>query len=300
MGLSLIGLLAQPGLAADRLLSQRDFERAVILYGGPTQENLVGRACGYRNAARAPNFAIGREGPKADDVLCRVAHSERLDQPLTRFPVVFHYPRSHRNYGAQAQRPMDMRGAYIYRFEAGRLENDGRGVFRRASVESGTRLRVRSGDVVSWSAVVSNLENESPHDSIPFQEILVTPQGTRIHHCLRMALNGCDPLNPRAAQFGLCEGRVKTQDGMGRQRDTSVRYFEPLRDTYCEAAAIIDEGDRWRTVFERFQRMPQGLGSIAGMGNQWVIEDRDPPGPYRIEVRLSGRVVGALDFEVVR
>lgn len=291
-------LLALPA-AADRLLGKRDFERAVLLYAGAGEENLLGLACGHRNRLTPPNFGDHRDSPK-EDRLCRVTHADRLDQPFRRFPVVFHYLRSHRYYGAQPQRPQDQRGVYIYRFEAGKLENVGQGVFRRMSAAPDTRVPVRAGDVVSWSAIVSNLENESPHDSVPFQEFLITPRGTLIHHCSLWALNGCDPLNPRAATFGLCAGRVKTHDAKGGRPNTSMSFFEPMRDTHCEAAAIVDDGDRWQTVFKRFQRMPQGLGSITTMGNQWVIEDADPPGRYRIEVRLSGRVVGALDFEVLR
>lgn len=290
-------LLAPLAARADRWLDQRAFERAVILYGGLSQENLVGNACSYHGAERAPFFGSGERNVAAQ---CRVKHADRLDQPLERWPVVFQYSRSHRYYGRDPQRPEDGRGVYLYRFDAGKLQQRGDGVFSLAPRAAGRPLAVRAGDVVVWSAIVSNLENDAPHDTIAFQEVLVTPNGTRIHHCLTQALNGCDPLNPKAAQFGLCDGRVKAYDGKGAQSHTSARHFTPMTDSGCQAMAVIDDGDVRRTVFRRFQAMPQGEASIRSLGNQWVVEDQDPPGAYRIEVRLSGRLVGALDFEVTR
>ena len=41
-----------------------------------------------------------------------------------------------------------------------------------------------------------------------------------------------------------------------------------------------------------------GEAGISSMGNQWVIEEKDQAGNYRIEIRLSGKLIGALDFEV--
>ena len=290
----LIFLFLQPAFASDRLMNKRDFERAVILYGGQNQENLVGRACRSRNSIKAPYYGANT---KKEDLICRVKYATRLDEPFTQFPVVFQYKRNSNDFGTREQRPQDSRGVYLYRFEAGRLENKGNDVFQLIVEERGKKIVVRMGDVVSWSAIVSNIENDSPNDSITYQEIILTPKETRIHHCAFLALGGCDPIRVKSAQFGLCDGRVKEFDGRGALRNTSQTYFVPMLGTFCEANAIIEELNFSRTVFLRHHQM-LGEASISSMGNQWVIEEKDQAGNYRIEIRLSGKLIGALDFEV--
>ena len=290
LGLKLI--ILQPAFASDRLMNQRDFERAVLLYGGQNLENLVGKACHNRNSQ-----TVG-QNTKNKDFNCRVKYAARLDQPFTQFPVVFQYKRTNNLFGAQEQRPQDSRGVYIYRFEAGQLENKGNDVFHLTVAERSKKIVVRMGDIVSWSALVSNIENDVSSDSITYQEIILTPKETRIFHCALQALGGCDPIKVRSAQFGLCEGRVKKFDGLGALGNTSNTYFVPMTDTYCQAKAIVEELNFRRTIFLRHHPMPQGEASISSIGNQWVIEEKDQAGDYRIEIRLSGKLVGALDFEV--
>jgi hypothetical protein len=54
------------------------------------------------------------------------------------------------------------------------------------------------------------------------------------------------------------------------------------------------------TMFRRSAAPPQGVATFTSIGNAWQIQDSDPPGSYRIEVRISGQLIGALDFEVRR
>lgn len=293
-------LLAMPAQATDRLLGKRDFERAAVLYGGGSIENLEGRGCGHRLYVARPAPPSSAPTNLQDPWRCRLKFSPDLDVPFQQFPVAMFFDRRAFNGASPPPRPQDMRGVYIYRFDAGKLVNDGSDIFRTQSAEPGAVLKVRAGEVVTWSMIVSNVEYDAPHDSIPLREILVTPVATRIHHCSVSALNGCDPLNVRAASFGLCDGRVRLFDGRGGLQTTSTSHFQPMGGTRCEAIALIDDGDRWLSVFHRFHRMPQGLGSVASAGNSWQIEPADPPGAYRIDVRLSGKLVGQLVFEVVR
>jgi len=278
----------------DKFMNQRDFERAVTLYGGSNEENLVGLGCANKYSKHRPNMD---NKIKTD---CRVKYAPRLDNAFTKFPVVLQFKRTHHYYGQQQPKPQDTHGVYIYRFDSGKLENKGNGVFRLATENTTRRIQVRTGEVVSWSLIISNLENELPHEKIPYKEILITPLTARIHHCSKYEPDNCDPLKIKNVSWGLCEGRVKQQQDGKKSMHTSYSYFEPMTDTFCHAEAIID-GESFRsTIFARAKGMGQGPHSFRSIGNQWVIEDNDPAGAYRIEVRISGKLVGALDFEVVR
>lgn len=300
MAAGLALLLAIPAHASDRLLGKRDFERAALLYGGHSMENLDGKGCGHRLSVRRPVPPSSAPTLLEDPWRCRLKFSPDLDVPFQQFPVAMFYDRRGWNGGAPPPRAQDMRGVYIYRFDAGKLVNEGSDVFRTQSAEPGAMLKVRAGEVVTWSMILSNVEYDAPHYSVPLREILVTPVSTRIHHCLVHGLNGCDPLNVRVANFGLCEGKTRLFDGKGGLSATSTSHFQPLAGTQCEAIALIDDGDRWLSIFHRFHPMPQGLASVASAGNSWQIEAADPPGAYRIDVRVSGKLVGQLAFEVVR
>jgi hypothetical protein len=278
----------------DKFMNQRDFERAVTLYGGSNEENLEGWGCRNKYDKHRPNMDTKYKTE------CRIKYASRLNNSFSKFPVILHFKRTHHYYGQQPLKAQDTHGVYIYRFDSGKLENKGDGVFRLATENTNKRIQVRTGEVVSWSLIISNLENIESHEKIPYKEVIITPLTAKIHHCSKYEPDNCDHLNIKKASWGLCEGRVKQQQDGKKSMDTSYRFFEPMTDTFCHAEAIIDDESFRSTIFARAKGMGLEPHSIRSIGNQWVIEDNDPAGAYRIEVRISGKLVGALDFEVVR
>lgn len=268
-----------------------DFEAAVRRYGGTMMENLRGPGCG--NRLRAMTLGGGRKAT------CVVNYSASLDQPLE-LPAVLMFQPNHHYWGTQTPlTPPRERGLYLYRFSAGVLAPHRLGAYRISHPEGG-RLRVRPSQVVSWNLVLSNDERSPGHESLPYTESLITPEGTRIFHCKVHGFR-CDPLTvSQRNQWGLCEGLVKTWDGRGAKRGTSAAPHHPLPGTGCEASAIIPRDQAMETMFRRSAAPPQGSATFTSIGNAWQIQDSDPPGSYRIEVRISGQLIGALDFEVRR
>ena len=268
-----------------------DFEAAVRRYGGTGRENLRGPGCGYR--LRAMTLGGSRKAT------CVISYSASLDQPLE-LPAVLMFQPNHHHWGTQTPvNPPRERGLYLYRFSAGVLVPHRLGAYRISPPDQG-RLRVRPSQVVSWNLVLSNDERSPGHESLPYTESLITPEGTRIFHCKVHGLR-CDPLTvSQRNQWGLCEGRVKTRDGRGATASTSVTPHDPLPGTGCEASAIIPRDQAMETMFRRSAAPPQGSATFTSIGNAWQIQDSDPPGAYRIEVRISGQLIGALDFEVPR
>jgi hypothetical protein len=266
------------------------FEAAVRRYGGTGLENLYGPGCGQR---LRPLLTGGRKAT------CVVKYSASLDQPLE-LPAVLVFQPNHHYWGSQTPAsPPRERGIYLYRFSGGVLVPDRLGAYRTSHPEQG-RLVVRPSQVVSWSVVVSNDERSPGHESVPFIESLITPAGTRIFHCKVHGFR-CDPPKvTQSNQWGLCEGLTKTYDNRGALARTSAYPHDPLPGTGCEASAIIVGEQSWETMFRRSVSPPQGTTTFTSIGNSWQIQDSDPPGVYRIEVRISGQLIGALDFEVQR
>lgn len=267
-----------------------DFEAAVRRYGGTGLENLRGY-CGSR--LRATRISGGQRAT------CVVNYSPSLDRPLE-LPAVLMFQPKHHYWGMQTPvTPPRERGIYLYRFGAGVLVPGPLGAYRISHPNEG-RLRVRPSQVVSWNLVLSNDERSTGHESLPYTESLITPEGTRIFHC-KMHGWRCDPLTvSQRNQWGLCEGLVKTRDGLGATVRTSDKPHDPLPGTGCEASAIIRGAESTETMFLRFASPPLGTATFTSIGNAWQIQDSDPPGVYRIEVRISGQLIGALDFEVQR
>jgi hypothetical protein len=267
-----------------------DFEAAVRRYGGTGLENLRGY-CGSR--LRAVRINGGRRAT------CVVNYSPSLDQPLE-LPAVLMFQPNHHYWGNRTPiTPPRERGIYLYRFGAGVLVPGRLGAYGISQPDGG-RLRVRPSQVVSWNLVLSNDERSTGHESLPYTESLITPEGTRIFHCKVHGFR-CDPLTvSQHNQWGLCEGLVKTRDGLGATLRTSATPHDPLPGTGCEASAIIRGAESTETMFRRFVTPRQGAATFTSIGNSWQIQDSDPPGVYRIEVRISGQLIGALDFEVQR
>ena len=301
--LSIITLLAMPLARAASLYHDPNrtpsveemlaFEAAVQRYGGTGLENLLGHGCSSRHKAQR---VVTKNGSGV--ATCVVAYSPSLDQPLE-LPAIFVFQPKHDYWGTQERpTPPRQRGIYLYRFSAGVLEPGRHGAYR-ITAEGRSRIPVRASQVVAWNAILSNDERTQGHESLPYTETLITPAGARIFHC--KVWGRCDPLKvSQRDSWGLCEGRTRVVDNVGATSKTPQVPHQPMPGTGCEARSIVTGESVWETQFQRFVTPPQGTATFTSMGNSWQIQDTDPPGSYRIEVRISGQLIGALDFEVQR
>jgi hypothetical protein len=283
--------------------AQLAFEAAVVRYGGRAFENLTGNGCKDRLRSHGHIDTLGRRSaealPGTSPMRCAVKYAPSLDE-APELPAILFFDDAPEDY--YERRGTDMpstkrRGVYLYRFDSGVLRQGSNG--RYGIVPAGRDpVVVRASDVVSWGLIISNVERDAPHASIPFIETLITPDATAIYHC--KVFRACDPVRVTGASYGLCDGRTKTFDGRGGLSTTSAKPHDPLRTKGCEAQAIVAGADRVETSFLRWKPLGQERSSVGSIGNSWTIEGSDPPGAYRIEVRISGQLVGALDFEVRR